>query len=130
MSHTIIWCYPSSQLSFALFFYVFQLLNQENNNQNQQKKEGGIQQHFASGRSVGADDGKNKPFLSLSANFNASSWAFFSFSLTSVISLTIGDTAAGLPHDNGGERKEQHIRTIHTQVKILGIFLLEKDRGV
>lgn len=66
----------------------------------------------------------------LVADFNASSWAFFSFSLTSTISMTIGDTAAGLPHNNGGERKAQYTRTIHTQVKILGICLLEKERGV
>lgn len=44
--------------------------------------------------------------------------------------MTIGDTAAGLAHNNGGERKDQHIRTIHTQVKILGICLLKKERGV
>lgn len=93
------------------------------------EERGEIQQHFASGRSIGADDGKkNEPFVL--ADFNASSWAFFNFSLTSTISMTIGDTAAGLPHNNGGERKGQRIITSHTQVKILGICLLEKERGV
>lgn len=124
LSHTIICCFQCFYLSLVCFYYIVQLLNQENNNQNPQKR-------GASGRRTGADDGKkNKPFFVLVADFIASSRAFFSFSLTSTISITIGDTAAGLPHNNGGQRKDRHLRTIHTQVIILGICLLEKQRGV
>lgn len=44
--------------------------------------------------------------------------------------MTSRDTAAGLRHKKAGERKEEHVISIHTGVKILGICLLEKAFAV
>lgn len=33
----------------------------------------------------------------------------------------------GLAHNTGGERKDPHIMTVRTHVKVLGIRLLEKE---